>query len=333
MKIRTFILINLICLGGVSAQESFQGVATYQMTPPGNSPVVTYTKYYRGNDYMTDSPQQKVKELYLSDQNARYWINNTMGKPIFNKASIDLEKEKALGFEVVPGIEIVNGHRCIRVSQERAIENKAMKMRIQSTQWLDTSYHIPFNYGCYKEVPYGLIVREENTSDMNGITFNTITDLVSVVEGKVDDALFFVPDEEEGFMHANVDANGNITLEGDTTGLFTKKLYPPMHSEILEAVDSAGFRAAVAKGKVVCMMTARWCGPCRELHPRLEAAAKKVGKGYRFIKFDIDQSRALATELNVHGIPVVILFEDGKEQRRLVSAIHSEEDLQRFIRP
>ncbi len=327
MKIRTFILINLICLGGVSAQELFHGVATYRMTTPGNTTGLIHTTYYRGNDYMTDRPQQKTKGIYLSDQMTHYTVNLTMGKPAITKGSINLEKEKDLGFEVAQGIEMVNGHRCIRVSQERAAGNKVMKMRVQSTQWLDTSYHIPFNYGCCKEVPYGLIVREENTSDMNGMTTKTVIELVSVVEGKVDDALFIVPDKE-GALLATLDANGNITLEGDTAGLIT-----PEHSEILEAVDSAGFRAAVAKGKVVCMMTARWCGPCRELHPRLEATAKKVGKGYRFIKFDIDQSRALATELNVQSIPVVILFEDGKEQRRLVSAIHSEEDLQRFIRP
>ena len=98
-----------------------------------------------------------------------------------------------------------------------------------------------------------------------------------------------------------------------------------------EEVDSVGFRSAISKGKTVCMFTAVWCGPCRLMYPRLENVAKQLGKGYRFIKVDIDHCRAIAQEYNCTTIPVIILFENGKELRRITSSAYGEEDIMKFV--
>ena len=79
------------------------------------------------------------------------------------------------------------------------------------------------------------------------------------------------------------------------------------------------------------MMTAKWCGPCRLLYPRLENVSKQVGRDYRFIKVDIDKCRTIAKEYNTLAIPVVILFENGKELRRISSAAYNEEDILKFV--
>ena len=103
------------------------------------------------------------------------------------------------------------------------------------------------------------------------------------------------------------------------------------HSALIEEVDSTGFRQAIAKGRTVCMMTAKWCGPCRLMYPRLENVSRKLGSAYRFIKVDIDKCRSIAKEYNTLTIPVVILFEDGQELRRITSASYSEEDILKFV--
>jgi thioredoxin-like negative regulator of GroEL len=67
------------------------------------------------------------------------------------------------------------------------------------------------------------------------------------------------------------------------------------------------------------------------MYPRLENVAKQLGRGYRFIKVDIDRCRTIAKAYDCMTIPVVILFEDGKELRRITSAAYSEEDILKFV--
>jgi thioredoxin-like negative regulator of GroEL len=67
------------------------------------------------------------------------------------------------------------------------------------------------------------------------------------------------------------------------------------------------------------------------MYPRLEYVAKKLGRGYRFIKVDLDRCRTIAQEYDCMTIPVVILFENGKELRRITSAAYSEEDILKLV--
>jgi thiol-disulfide isomerase/thioredoxin len=224
-------------------------------------------------------------------------------------------------FDVADDIEVIAGHRCIRVSYEGG---NAMVSE-QTTVWLDTSYRIPFQYGLDDDIPYGLPVRTETRMKMKGQDMETVSELVSAVAGEVEAALFAVPGTE-GSVWMTLDADGKPTLSADTAGLFT-----PVHSEALAEVDSVGFRTAIANGKTVCMFTAVWCGPCRLMYPRLEAVAKRLGKNYRFLKVDIDRCPTIAREYGCMTIPVIILFENGKELRRITSAVYQEEDIYRFI--
>lgn len=302
----------------VNAQRLFEGVATYRMSMNGSSATSVSTTYYRGQDKVTDMPQNKMKTIFLAEKKMQYAVMGMMGKPIVSSQVVDPDTMSAPLFEIASGLETVGNHRCLRVSYETP--------KVKVTTWLDTAYRIPFHYALDDAIPYGLPVRTETRMQMNGMAMETVSELVAVVAGGVDDALFAVP-STDGAVTLSADADGKPVLHGDTTGL-----YAPVHTERLVAVDSAGFRAAVAKGRVVCMLTATWCGPCRLMYPRLDAVAQRIGNGVRFVKFDIDQSPALARELGAVSIPVVILFDDGRELRRLISAAHSEDDLLRFVR-
>ncbi len=322
----TMAIAAMIALGHKSsAQQLFEGVATFSSSATmagGATPSAAIsTYYYRGNDLFVDMPQNKLRTLYLAKEKKQYTINAMMGKPILMSHDIDPDTMGVPLFDIADEPEVVDGHTCLKVQYE----NETEAATISSTVWLDTTYHIPFHYSLNEELPWGLPVREEMTMTMKGMqSMRIVNRLVSVTAGKVDDTFFAIPDEQ-GMVSLSMGADGQPVISGDTTGLMQKP------ATTLEEVDSIGFRSAIAHGKTVCMMTATWCGPCRLLYPRLENVSKQVGKDYRFIKVDIDKCRTIAKEYNTLTIPVVILFENGKELRRITSAAYSEEDILKFV--
>lgn len=58
---------------------------------------------------------------------------------------------------------------------------------------------------------------------------------------------------------------------------------------------------------------ATWCGPCKALAPVLEQVKDAVETKAMIIKIDIDKNQALATKLNVRGVPTLILYKNGQQ--------------------
>jgi len=60
---------------------------------------------------------------------------------------------------------------------------------------------------------------------------------------------------------------------------------------------------------------AAWCGPCRQMAPHFEAAAKSL-PGVRFAKVDSDAAQQSSAAYGIRSIPTLILFKGGKELAR-----------------
>lgn len=58
---------------------------------------------------------------------------------------------------------------------------------------------------------------------------------------------------------------------------------------------------------------ATWCGPCKALAPVLKQVKDSVADTANVLKIDIDKNQALATKLNVRGVPTLILYKNGKQ--------------------
>lgn len=56
---------------------------------------------------------------------------------------------------------------------------------------------------------------------------------------------------------------------------------------------------------------AEWCGPCKMMAPELKRYAEKH-KEIRVLKIDIDKNPAVTKQLDIQGVPTLILFKKGK---------------------
>ncbi|MBS1788319.1 MAG: thioredoxin [Acidobacteria bacterium] len=75
---------------------------------------------------------------------------------------------------------------------------------------------------------------------------------------------------------------------------------------------------------------AGWCGPCLMIGPFVEELATELAGRVRVAKLNIDENPITAQRFNVHSIPTMILFKDGREVDRITGAVPKEMMLRRL---
>ena len=76
---------------------------------------------------------------------------------------------------------------------------------------------------------------------------------------------------------------------------------------------------------------APWCGPCRMMAPQFEQAARSLAPHARFAKIDTQDFPQVSQKFGIRGIPLLILFQNGKEIGRL-SGARPAADIEAFVR-
>ena len=66
---------------------------------------------------------------------------------------------------------------------------------------------------------------------------------------------------------------------------------------------------------------APWCGPCRMMAPEFSKAATAMGGEGRFAKINTEDYPKVSTAHGIRGIPLMIVFQNGKEIARQAGAI------------
>ena len=68
-----------------------------------------------------------------------------------------------------------------------------------------------------------------------------------------------------------------------------------------------------------------WCGPCKQLHPIVVRQVKKHSEKLELFEVDVDKNPRVANTMNITGIPLLILYKNGKEVWRSMGLIEESE--------
>ncbi len=66
---------------------------------------------------------------------------------------------------------------------------------------------------------------------------------------------------------------------------------------------------------------AEWCGPCRMMSPTVDALATDYAGRLKVGKLNVDENGGTAMRYQVRGIPMLLLFKDGKVVDQRVGAM------------
>merc|ERR1719288_36899 len=111
-----------------------------------------------------------------------------------------------------------------------------------------------------------------------------------------------------------------------------RSLAPSSNKASSYVQDEDDFKARVLASQVpvVVDFSAQWCGPCKMLTPRLDAAIAAQEGAVDLAIVDIDDLAELAMEHNDNAVPTVVAIKEGKVVDRFVGLLE-EDKLSAFI--
>ena len=105
-------------------------------------------------------------------------------------------------------------------------------------------------------------------------------------------------------------------------------------SDLIKDGDQNRFMVHVVEASqsvpVIVDFWAPWCGPCKTLGPQLEAAVMAEKGRVRMVKVDVDQSQAIAAQLQIQSIPTVYAFWQGQPVDGFQGAV-PESEIKAFV--
>lgn len=288
----------------VNGQTFFQGKAVYKDWDGDKEPKAFVNEEWYKDGNIASSPTKEGRVISLYKERMEYDIVSILGSTMVVPHPIDEMPQFVPTIQREP--ELVDGHPCMCL----VFNDTVGKVVYNLTNWVDTSYLIPYMNGRVAEVPTGLVVREECITKKLNRSKEEISHrmLISVEACAVNDSVFIIPE-------------GSVSLQ-------TNKEHTKIYKEMK---DSSEFRSHIAKGWVVADFNAVWCAPCRLLEPRLDSAAIELNGKCSFISVDVDKVKGASKQFNVKGVPCVIIFHDGQEKGRLVGADKSVNDIISFV--
>ena len=78
------------------------------------------------------------------------------------------------------------------------------------------------------------------------------------------------------------------------------------------------FQNKIKTGTVLVDFWAAWCMPCKLMVPVLNEVAEQAAANVTIAKVNVDEQKATAARFGIRSIPTMILFQNGKELKRIV---------------
>ena len=91
---------------------------------------------------------------------------------------------------------------------------------------------------------------------------------------------------------------------------------PP--SKKIRTLNNKNYKTVIRKGTVLVDFWAPWCAPCKMIAPTLNEIAEEESEKVTIAKVNVDQNKELAQKFQIRNIPTLIVFQNGKEQKRIM---------------
>ena len=89
-------------------------------------------------------------------------------------------------------------------------------------------------------------------------------------------------------------------------------------SEKVVTLTDLNFQHKVKTGTVLVDFWAVWCMPCKMMVPVLNEVAEATDGKVTIAKVNVDEQKATAAKFGIRSIPTMILFQNGREVKRIV---------------
>jgi thioredoxin len=94
----------------------------------------------------------------------------------------------------------------------------------------------------------------------------------------------------------------------------------------------SSFEDVIANSDLLVLVDfyATWCGPCQMMSKILEQVNSELQGQLKIIKIDTDRYPQIASQQQVHALPTLVLFKDGKPVDRLEGVLPAEQLIDRI---
>jgi len=96
-----------------------------------------------------------------------------------------------------------------------------------------------------------------------------------------------------------------------------KSLENVKDSEKVKVLTDQNFQNKIKSGTVLVDFWASWCVPCKMMIPVLNEVAEGANGKFTIGKVNVDEQKATAAKFGIRSIPTMILFQNGREVKRI----------------